>query len=123
SSRSSGSVCSRPSSIDSVMLPSSLIRPHFASSAYAQTRSAFPSATWRRASWTSMRGTSDMTASIPVRWRASGLDEDSVVHRGDAGCRPGGPLRLFLLGPGAHGSLQDDLAALHFDGDPLGVEL
>src|SRR5918994_3343561 len=48
-------------------------------------------------------------------------DDDAVVDLGDARRGPGGPLRLLLLGPRAHGSLEDDLVAVHLDLDPFGV--
>src|ERR1700709_2548186 len=42
---------------------------------------------------------------------------------GDAGRRPGDALGFFALDPGANGTLQYHLAAVGFDGDPVGVHL
>src|ERR1700694_5511378 len=50
-----------------------------------------------------------------------GTDHDPVFDLGDAGRRPGDALRFFALDPGANGTLQYHLAAMGFDGDPVGV--
>jgi DNA-binding CsgD family transcriptional regulator len=55
--------------------------------------------------------------------RRSRLDPDAVLDLGDARRGPGGPLRLLLLRPRAHGARQDDLVALDVHLDPLGVRL
>jgi len=50
-------------------------------------------------------------------------NRDPIVDRCDTWRRPCLTLCLFLLGPGTHGAFQNDLAAVHFDRDPLGVAL
>src|SRR5437879_1164115 len=50
-------------------------------------------------------------------------DHDAVFDLGDAGRRPCDALSFLALDPGADGAFQYHLAALRFDGDPIGVHL
>src|SRR4030088_414435 len=50
-------------------------------------------------------------------------DHNPVFDLGDAGRRPGDALGFLALDPGANGAFQYHLAAVRFDGDPIGVQL
>jgi len=51
------------------------------------------------------------------------LNRDQIFHVPDSRRGPRLASGFFFLGPGAHGAAQRHLAAFHFDGDALGVEL
>src|SRR6266849_5819230 len=55
--------------------------------------------------------------------KGSGGNDDPVFYRGDSRRRPGRPLGLFPLRPGADHPFQADPALLYLDRDPLRVEL
>src|SRR3979490_3645757 len=50
-------------------------------------------------------------------------DYDPIFDVGDAGRRPRDALGFLAFDPGANGTLQDHLAAVSFEGDPIGVHL
>src|SRR5262249_25589074 len=50
-------------------------------------------------------------------------NNDLVLDCRNTRRRPGHSFRLFKLGPGSHGALEKDLAALCFNGDAICVQL
>src|ERR1700692_471671 len=76
------------------------------------------------ASWDSPSGwvTADSGA-VLARTAVLWADHNPVFDSGDAGRRPGDALRFLALDPGANGAFQYHLAAVGFDGDPIGVHL
>src|SRR6476660_8666298 len=60
---------------------------------------------------------------VLVRTAILWADHNPIFDFGDAGRRPGDALRFLALDPGADGAFQYHLAAVGFDGDPIGVHL
>src|SRR3981189_2218908 len=64
-----------------------------------------------------------MRLSDELRFALLRTDYDPIFDVGDAGRRPRDALGFLAFDPGADGTPQDHLAAISFDGDPIGVHL